>query len=47
MRLIDEQYLKTPTWGSRSMRNHLRRMGNRINRKQVQRLMRQMGLEAI
>jgi putative transposase len=22
MRLIDEQYLKTPTWGSRSMRNH-------------------------
>jgi putative transposase len=27
MRLIDEQYLKTPTWGSRSMRNHLRRLG--------------------
>lgn len=27
MRLIDQQYLKTPTWGSRSMRNHLRRLG--------------------
>lgn len=47
MRLIDEQYLKTPTWGSRSMRNHLRRRGYKINRKRVQRLMRLMGLEAI
>ena len=24
MALIDKQYLKTPTWGSRSMRNYLR-----------------------
>jgi putative transposase len=47
MRLIDEQYLKTPTWGSRSMRNYLRRLGYKINRKRVQRLMRLMGLEAI
>ena len=47
MRLIDEQYLKTPCWGSRSMRNHLKRLGYKINRKRVQRLMRQMGLEAI
>jgi putative transposase len=47
MRLIDEQYLKIPTWGSRSMRNYLRRLGYRINRKRVQRLMRLMGLEAI
>jgi len=47
MRLIDEQYLKTPSWGSRSMRNHLRRLGFKINRKKVQRLMRLMGLEAI
>jgi putative transposase len=47
MRLIDEQYLKTPTWGSRSMRTHLRRLGHKINRKRVQRLMRLMGLEAI
>ena len=48
MRLIDEQYLKTPSWGSRSMRNFLRRqLGRKINRKRVQRLMRLMGLEAI
>ena len=47
MELIDKQYLKTPTWGSRSMRNYLRRLGYKINRKRVQRLMRLMGLEAI
>lgn len=47
MRLIDGQYLKTPTWGSRSMRTWLRRLGYKINRKRVQRLMRLMGLEAI
>jgi len=47
MRLIDEQYMRTPTWGSRSMRNYLRRLGYRINRKRVQRLMRLMNLEAI
>ena len=47
MRIIDEQYLKTPCWGTRSMRNHLRRLGYKINRKRVQRLMRLMGLEAI
>jgi putative transposase len=47
MRLIDEQFLKTPTWGSRSMRNHLRRLGYKVNRKRIQRLMRIMGLEPI
>jgi putative transposase len=47
MRLIDAQYLRTPIWGSRSMRNHLRRLGYKINRKRVQRYMRLMGLEAI
>ena len=47
MRLIDEQYLLAPSFGSRSMRDHLRRLGFRINRKRVQRLMRLMGLEAI
>ena len=47
MELIDKQYLKTPTWGSRFMWNHLRRLGYQVNRKRVQRLMRLMGLEAI
>jgi putative transposase len=47
MRLIDEQYLKRPVWGSRAMTIFLRRQGWKINRKRVQRLMRTMGLEAI
>ena len=48
MRLIDEQYLKTPFFGSRSMTRHLKRLLEQpINRKRIQRLMRIMGLEAI
>jgi putative transposase len=47
MRRIDEQYLKTPTWGSRSMSDHLRRLGFKVNRKRVRRLMRCMGIAAI
>jgi len=47
MKLIDRQYTKTPFYGSRRMRNHLRRADYKINRKRVQRLMRLMGLEAI
>ena len=47
MRLIDTQYLKTPFYGSRRMTQILRREGNNINRKRVQRLMRTMGIEAI
>jgi len=47
MRLIDEQYMRTPTWGSRSMCSYLRRLGHQVNRKRVQRLMRLMNLGAI
>jgi len=47
MKIIDKQYLETPFYGSRSMRNFLRRLGYKINRKKVQRLMRLMGLEVI
>jgi putative transposase len=47
MRLIDEQYLRTPFYGSRRMVAWLRRQGHAVNRKQVQRLMRQMGIQAI
>jgi putative transposase len=42
MRRIDEQYLKTPCYGSRKM---ARQLG--ISRSRAQRLMRLMGLEAI
>jgi putative transposase len=47
MRLIDEHYLKRPFCGSRGMRDHLRRLGYKVNRKRMQRLMRLMGLEPI
>ena len=47
MRLIDEQYMKTPFYGSRSMARHFRRQGRKVNRKRIQRLMRLMGIEAI
>lgn len=42
MRAIDEQYLKTPYYGSRKMAETFG-----VNRKRVQRLMRLMGIEAI
>jgi putative transposase len=47
MRQMDEQYLKTPFYGSRRMTVWLNRQGCAVNRKRVQRLMRLMGLEAI
>jgi putative transposase len=47
MRRIDEQYLRTPFFGSRRMAVWLAAAGEPVNRKRVQRLMRRMGLEAI
>jgi putative transposase len=47
MRRIDEQYLRTPFYGSRRMALHLGEDGFPINRKRIQRLMRLMGIEAI
>jgi putative transposase len=47
MRLIDEQYTKTPFYGIRRMTEALRRMGRCINHKRVAQLMRLMGLQAI
>jgi putative transposase len=47
MRLIDEQYLKTPFYGSRRMTAFLERRGEMINRKRVQRLMALIGLEGL
>ena len=47
MRVIDETYLAYPFFGSRQMTRWLRRQHHDVNRKRVQRLMRQMGLEAI
>jgi len=48
MRLIDEQYLRTPFFGSRQMATWLGvHLQTAVNRKRVQRLMRTMGIEAI
>lgn len=47
MRLIDEEYMRRPFYGSRKLRDYLRRLGFQVNRKRVQRLMRLMGLESI
>lgn len=47
MRLIDEQYTKTPFYGSPRMTLWLRTQGYALNHKRVERLMRLMGLQAI
>ena len=47
MRLIDQQFLLTPFYGSRRMTASLERAGETVNRKRVQRLMAKMGLEAL
>ena len=47
MRLIDEQFFKTPFYGSRQMARHLRREGHCVGRHRVRRLMRNMGVTAV
>ena len=47
MRLIDEQFLETPWYGSRQMARHLRLQDYSVSRKRVRRLMRLMGLQTI
>lgn len=47
MRLIDEQFLKTPFYGSRQMMRYLKRQGYCVGRGRIRRLMKLMGIEAI
>ncbi len=47
MRLIDEIHLQWPFYGSRRIRDELEERGHTVNRKRVQRLMRQMGVRAL
>ena len=47
MRLLDEQYTRTPFYGSRTMAEWLDDRGIRVNRKRVSRLMALMGIEAV
>ena len=46
-RLIDEEFTRHPFYGSRKMVVFLKVTGHQVNRKRVQRLMRQIGLAAI
>ena len=46
MRLLDEQHLQDPFYGSRNLTWCLQQAGYTVNRKRVQRLMRLMGIEA-
>lgn len=47
MRLLDEQYTRTPYYGVRRMVAHLRQSGHEVNPKRVRRLLRTMGLAAV
>jgi putative transposase len=47
MRLIDEQYTRTPFYGWPRMTAYLRRLKHQVNHKRVRRLMRLMGLQAV
>jgi putative transposase len=47
MRLMDEQYMRTPFYGSRRMTEWLKTKDYEVNRKRIQRLMSIMGIEAI
>ena len=47
MRRMDELHLSCPWYGSRQMARALRRMGHRVARKRVRRLMRVMGLRSL
>lgn len=47
MRIIDNQFMDTPWYGSRQMARCLRRQSYNVGRKRVRRLMRKMGLVPI
>ena len=47
MRLLDEQYMRTPFYGVIKMTDWLGKQGHPVNLKRVRRLLRLMGLEAI
>lgn len=47
LRLLDEQYTRTPFYGVRKMTAYLRDAGHLVNVKRVRRLLRLLGLEAV
>jgi putative transposase len=47
MRLLDEQYTRTPFYGSRRMTKWFGTQGYHVNRKRISRLMEVMGIQAV
>ena len=47
MRLMDEQFMKTPFYGVRRMHQHLLRAGHNVNIKRIRRLYHIMGIETV
>ena len=47
MRMIDKEYTRHPFFGSRGMRDYLRRQDHKVGRKRMQRLMRMMCLVSV
>lgn len=47
MKAIDRIFTRWPFYGSRRIALELRKLGHKVNRKRVQRLMRRMGLQAL
>ena len=47
IRLLDEQYTRTPFYGSRKMTEWLETQGHVVNRKRISRLMEVLGIEAV
>ena len=47
MRLLDEQYTRTPYYGKRKMVVYLQTQGYTVDRQRVRRLMQAMGLETM
>ena len=47
MRLLDEEYMRHPFYGIGQLTNYLRSIGHMVNHKRVERLMQQMGIQAV
>ena len=47
VRLIDVIYVECPFFGTRQIRNDLRKLGHRVGRNRIRRLMKIMGIEAL
>jgi Transposase and inactivated derivatives len=47
MKLLDEQYTRTPFYGVARMTAHLQRLGHQVNEKRIRRLLRLMGIYTV